>query len=93
MVEGTTTSGFKFSLDEEKIDDMEFVELLAEVDDDFTKLPKVIDWALGESQKKRLYEHLKEKFGRASMAKTNEELGEIFEAAGDTIKNLFNSQE
>lgn len=93
MIEGTTTSGFKFVIDEEKVDDMEFVELLAEVDTDFTKYPKVLEWMLGEDQKRRLYDHLKEKNGRASIKATNEAIKEIFEASGETIKNLFNSQE
>ena len=83
MIEGKTQSGFQFKLEEEKLDDMEVLEYLANVDDDLTELPKLLTLFLGESQKKKLYDHVKKTEGRVSISKTYAELMDIFRVAGE----------
>lgn len=83
MIEGKTQSGFQFKLKEEKLDDMEVLEYLANVDDDLTELPKLLTLFLGDSQKKKLYDHVKKIEGRVSISKTYAELMDIFRVAGE----------
>ena len=42
MVKGTTSTGFKFSVDPDAIKDMEFIELAAEAEDNGLVLPKML---------------------------------------------------
>lgn len=88
MIEGKTRSGFKFSLDEEKLDDMEILEYLAEVEDDLSQLPKLLEIFLGAEQKQRLYDFVKKKEGRVSIKTTYEMLLDIFAEAGDQNKEI-----
>lgn len=76
---GTTKSGFKFSVSESSLDDMELVDLLAESDENFLVLPKIIEKLLGKEQKKKLYEHLKTDKGNVPIESVSDELKEIFE--------------
>ena len=87
MLKGKTESGFKFEIDESIADDMEFVEALAEVDENPLRFPKVLVRALGEEQKQRLYEHLRGKNGTVSTQKVMDEFTEMLNKAGDETKN------
>lgn len=75
---GTTKSGFKFSIAESAVDDMELVDLLAESDDNFLLFPKIIEKLLGKDQKKKFYDHIKEEHGRVPIEEATKELQEIF---------------
>ena len=75
MIKGTTESGFKFELNPEDVNDMEFVEMLAEVDNDISKFPKVIEMALGKDQKRRLYDHVRTDAGKVPVDKAVAEFG------------------
>lgn len=83
MIKGTTESGFKFEIDPEAVNDMEFVELLAEVDSDITKMPKVIEIALGREQKKRLYDHIRTEAGKVPIDRAMAEFEEILTLANE----------
>jgi hypothetical protein len=83
MIKGTTESGFKFELDQDAVNDMEFVELLAEVDSDITKMPKVIEIALGREQKKRLYDHIRTEAGKVPIDRAVAEFEEILTLANE----------
>ena len=64
MVKGKTSTGFEFEIDEQKLDDMEFMDALAEVDENPLKFSKVMKMMLGEEQRQRLYDHLRNEDGR-----------------------------
>lgn len=83
----TTSTGFTIEVDEENFDDIEFVEMLAEVEDDVLKIPKVIKMTLGEDGKKALYDHVRTEKGRAPASKAIEVFKEIMELTGDGGKN------
>lgn len=96
MKRGTTESGFAFSFDEAVLDDMRFVDVLAEiVDPDSTEIDtitatsKLSTMLLGKEQKKKLYEHIGSKHkGRVPVAKLSAEIFEIIRQAGkDAEKN------
>lgn len=87
MVKGKTKTGFKFEFDELKLDDMEFIEMVAGVEDDVTLLPKLLNLVLGKEQKQKLYDHLRTEDGRVPTQAVSEAMEEIFAAAGDQVKN------
>lgn len=93
MVKGETKSGFKFEADDEAMDDIEFIELLAQADESPTVLPKIAKIVLGDEQYKALKEHLRNKKGRVPVEAVLNALEEIFESAGDEVKNSEPSPE
>ena len=55
LKKGTLKNGFKFTIDDARLDDMELLEDLVAVDNgNVLVLPAVINKMLGETQKKRL---------------------------------------
>lgn len=89
MVKGTTTTGFKFSVDPDAIKDMEFIELAGAAEENGLLLPKMIEKVLGEKQKKKLYDHVRNSKGRVMVDDINNEIKEIFDALStdDETKN------
>lgn len=88
MIKGKTQSGFAYKLDESKLDDMEILEFLAEIDDDMTKLPKLLELFLGKEQKQELYDFVKKSDGHVSITSTQKILMEIFADAGNKNEEI-----
>lgn len=81
MLRGKTESGFEFEIDEEILDDYDFLELLCHIDEgDASLTTKMVDMLLGEEQKKRLKDHVRAKSGRVSATRLLAEVMEIFNA-------------
>lgn len=76
----TTKSGYTVSVDEEKLDDMRFVDALAELKDDGLALPRVMGMIFTAEDKKRLYEHVSTDDGRVPIEKTTAEFCEVLRA-------------
>ena len=87
MRKGQTESGFKFVIDETDLDDMEFIELLADAQEDALKFPKVVERLLGKEQKAKLYDHVRTENGRVPIEAISNALTEIMVAAGEDTKN------
>ena len=81
MIEGKTTTGFKFKFNENRLKDMRFIEILSEVDSNPLLLPKMVTFVLGKELKDKLYEHV-EKDGIISVEDVSKEMEEIFCIAG-----------
>ena len=71
MRSGTTSTGFNYEFDEQRLDDMRFVDVLAEVMDPngpkFEKvsgISKLIRMLLGEEMKEKLYDHISNYTGK-----------------------------
>lgn len=87
MIEGTTSTGFSFSVDDEKLnDDWEFVELMAQLDDQPFKVAKVVHMMIGDKQYKALREHCTAADGHVSAKRMNAEVKEIFTYSGNDKK-------
>ncbi len=87
MISGKTASGFEFEMDDQALNDMELIEDLMQVDKgDVTALPGVLKTLLGEEQKKKLYDHVRNEKGRVPMDLLAKEVTEIFKAS-KTVKN------
>lgn len=82
MIEGKLKSGFKYVIEEAKLDDFELFEKLCAIDIDQNNIGMIIDVfkeLLGEEQYSALKEHMRDKTGRIStegmMAALRELLG------------------
>ena len=81
MLRGITSSGFEFEIEEEILDDYDFLELLCQIDEGKTALTcRMVDRLLGSEQKERLKKHIRESLGRVSAKRLMAEVGEIFSA-------------
>lgn len=83
MIKGTTKSGFKFQIDPADVNDMEFIEVLADLESDITKLPRAIVMALGADQKKKLYGHVRTENGKVPVDAVMELFDEILTIANE----------
>ena len=87
MLRGKTSTGFEFEINEAELDDMEFLDALAEVEENPLTFSKVCQKLLGTEQKKRLYNHLRDKNGKVPIAKVSEAVEEIMMLSGEDVKN------
>lgn len=95
MIKGTTSTGFAYEYDEQRLDDMRFVDVLAVVVDPeapkFDKIAgasKLLTMLLGEEMKKALYEHIGAAHGgRVPRADLEAALSEIMQTK-DAEKNF-----
>ena len=69
-MKGKTSTGFEFDIEDERLDDMELVDIMAEIDENPLLMPKLCKMLLGEEQKKRLYDHLRSEDGRVPIEAT-----------------------
>lgn len=81
MKQVKTKSGFEIEVDEKSLDDMELLDMIAELTDgNGLRLPKIISKVCGDEGKKRLYEHCRNEAGRVPTETISTEITEIFEA-------------
>jgi hypothetical protein len=87
MINGVTKSGFHFSVDENSMNDMELVDILADdsIDESF-RMSHVVKKLLPGSQRKALYDHVRVN-GRVPVDAVIAEVEEIFTALGQAGKN------
>lgn len=85
MIKGKTKSGFNFEIDEEVVNDYEFIEVLADVDENPLKSPKLFKMLLGDEQTNKLKEHIKAKNGKIPVKIMTEEIADILKNA--KVKN------
>lgn len=88
MVTGKTKTGFAFSVDENAMNDMELVDVLAdkEIDDAF-RMSYILKRLLPADQRKQLYDHVRTDAGRVPVDAVVAEIEDIFAAMGDAGKN------
>ena len=85
-MKGKTSTGFEFDIEDERLDDMELVDIMAEIDENPLLMPKLCRMLLGDGQKKRLYDHLRNEEGRVPIEAVTNAIQEIFNSPGD-LKN------
>ncbi|MBQ8559047.1 MAG: hypothetical protein IJ439_03580 [Tyzzerella sp.] len=87
MIKGTTTTGFEFELEDEVLDDYELLEVLCKVDKgEYNLVTEMVEKLLGEEQKERLKNHVRNICGKVSASKVMDEVAEIFQSSKE-IKN------
>lgn len=78
---------FSCSIDDTALDDMEFVELLADCEDNPHHIGKLVERLFGTETKKKLYDHLRTDDGRVPISAVNEAVEMAFNALGEQEKN------
>ena len=87
MREIVLSIGLTLKIDENVMDDMELLDLLAQLDDgNGYAIPRVVEHMLGKEQKKALYDSLRVN-GRVPVTKVVEIMKELLEKLGETGKN------
>lgn len=86
-MEKITIEGFTFEVNRAALDDFEFLELLADMEENPLKFPKVVEFMLGKPQKKEFLRHLRKQYGSAPATKVTEIIEQLFEAMGEEVKN------
>lgn len=88
MKKGKTTSGFKYEIDENVLDDMELIDAMAASQgEDPTQISVVVSKIFGDEQKKRLYDHIRTDDGRVPVTDVANIITEVIESLGDDGKN------
>lgn len=95
MIEGKTTSGFEFKIEDDALNDMELLDAFMAVDAGrISGMQAAIIRLLGEDQKKALYDFLRDKTsGRVNAYGERGVIGavtEILHIAGEQSKSVKN---
>lgn len=85
-IKGKTVSGFEYKIEVKRIDDMELMEVFAELDTNPVALPRVLEKLFGKEGKKALYDHVRTKSGEVPISAIEKELSEILSSV-DLLKN------
>lgn len=87
MIEGKTKSGFTYSIEDDNVD-QEFLDALSEAEDgDPLKVSKALRLLLGEDQRKRLYDYLRNDKGKVPIKDVMEAFSDILANDGTGAKN------
>lgn len=87
MIEGKTKSGFAYSIDEDNVD-QEFLDALSEAEDgDPLKVSKALRLLLGEEQRKKLYDYLRNDKGKVPIKDVMGAFADILANEGTGAKN------
>ena len=87
MIEGKLKSGFEYKIEDHVLDNMELLDAIAEVDQNPMVLSKVLKMLLGDEQRKKLYDHLRDpKNGNVPIVAVSDAVAEIFSGSGQ-LKN------
>ena len=87
MIEGKLKSGFEYKIEDHVLDNMELLDAIAEVDQNPMVLSKVLKMLLGDEQRKKLYNHLRDpKNGNVPIVAVSDAVAEIFSGSGQ-LKN------
>ncbi len=91
MIKGKTASGFKYSIDENLMNDFEIVDAIADIVSEepsrlLSGLSMFVTKILGVEGKKALYDHVRTPDGRVPIEAIEKEVGEIMTAGGQASK-------
>ena len=85
MISGVTKNGFLFEITDERTDNMELIDALADLDDgNPLAVSKVLTLLLGPEQKKKMYDFVRTEDGIVSAQTVSEMIVEILAAKKET---------
>lgn len=85
MISGVTKNGFAFEITDERVDNMELIDALADIDDgNLLAVSKVLNLLLGPEQKKKMYDFVRTEDGIVSAQTVSEMIVEILAAKKET---------
>lgn len=78
-----TSSGFSVQVNENAADDLEFLDIICEIDDGNVRAyRKLMNKLLTEQDQKRMFDHIRTEDGRVPISSIDRELTEIVSAIG-----------
>lgn len=85
MISGVTKNGFTFEITDERADNMELIDALADIDDGkLLAVSKVLTLLLGPEQKKKMYDFVRTEDGIVSAQTVSEMIVEILATKKET---------
>lgn len=84
MIKGETSSGFKYQIPEENLNNYELVEVLGELEENPLLISKTVTLLLGKEQREKLKDHLRTEGGTVPTDRISEEIMEIFNSQKET---------
>lgn len=85
-IEGKTATGFDYKIEAKRLNDMELLEVFAELDTNPVALPRALEMLFGKEGKKALYDHVRTETGEVPISAIEKELSEILSGV-DLLKN------
>lgn len=85
-IEGKTATGFEYKIEVKRLNDMELLEVFAELDTNPVALPRALEMLFGKEGKKALYDHVRTETGGVPISAIEKELSEILSGV-DLLKN------
>lgn len=83
-MKGITKSGFKYEISKNRLNNYELLECMAEVDNNPLVFPKLLKLLLGEEQKEKLLNHIREKDGTVPVENVRDIIEEILKGHNET---------
>ncbi|EPF4429094.1 hypothetical protein ACSSP6_005000 [Escherichia coli] len=77
IITGKTKSGFNYTIQKEQVENYEFIEVIGEVEENPSKLPKALKMLFGKEQMEKLKDHLRTEEGFVPTQKMIEEFTEV----------------
>lgn len=85
MISGVTKNGFAFEITDERADNMELIDALADIDGgNLLAVSKVLTLLLGPEQKKKMYDFVRTEDGIVSAQTVSEMIVEILATKKET---------
>lgn len=85
MISGVTKNGFAFEIMDERADNMELIDAMADIDDgNILAVSKVLTLLLGPEQKKKMYDFVRTEDGIVSAQTVSEMIVEILATKKET---------
>ena len=85
MISGVTENGFAFEITDERADNMELIDALADINDgNLLAVSKVLTLLLGPEQKKKMYDFVRTEDGIVSAQTVSEMIVEILATKKET---------
>lgn len=84
MIKGKTKCGFSYKLAQNRLENYELLEAIAEVEENPLALPKTVNLLLGKDQADKLKEHVRDDEGLISTEVLSKIIMGIFESQKET---------
>lgn len=85
IIKGKTSTGFEFEIDKDRVNNMEYLETLAEIKKGNAEAyPEAVSLLLSKEMKKALYDHVRTEDGRVPLEDIDREIDEMLSSDEET---------
>ena len=86
MIKGKTSSGFEYVIDDMALNNYELFDAISEVKQNPVMMPRIVKLMLGEEQKNKLIDHVRDENGIATIEAMESEIMDIMQSHNQ-VKN------